>query len=40
MRHLERELQRRYPDDAELICSGNALRPFENYWGGGAPVAR
>lgn len=35
MRRLERELRRRYPDDAELICSENALRPFEQYWAGG-----
>lgn len=34
MRHLERELRRRYPQDAELICFGNALRPFQDYWGG------
>lgn len=34
MARLERALQRRYPADAEAICSANALRPLLTYWGG------
>ncbi|MEA2124953.1 MAG: rane dipeptidase [Solirubrobacteraceae bacterium] len=31
---LEEWLVERYEDDAELICSENALRPLRTYWGG------
>jgi microsomal dipeptidase-like Zn-dependent dipeptidase len=35
MKLLEAALRERYRDDAELICSGNALRLLSGYWRGG-----
>jgi microsomal dipeptidase-like Zn-dependent dipeptidase len=40
MRRLEHALRRRYGDeDAELICSGNALRLLSTYWQGSSEVS-
>jgi hypothetical protein len=32
LKDLERALRARYPDDAELITSGNALRVLRQLW--------
>jgi microsomal dipeptidase-like Zn-dependent dipeptidase len=37
MARLERALRERYGDDAELICSENALRPLRTWWRGATP---
>jgi microsomal dipeptidase-like Zn-dependent dipeptidase len=35
MKRLQEALRERYgADDAELVCSGNALRVLDGYWGG------
>jgi len=35
MARLQSALREHYRDDAESICSGNAMRLLTEYWGGG-----